>query len=118
MKVPKHPTLARRMTESRLKKLVPRGPVLGASLVQIARSCGHDGCPRCQRGEKHPGHFLTYKEAGKTRTVYVPVDLVEEVRSWIEEHRRLKRLMKEVSDLSIARVRGHVKARKRRRGRS
>lgn len=37
-------------------------------------------------------HYLTHKEHGKTRTVYVPVDLVKVVRRRIEDDRRLKRL--------------------------
>jgi len=117
MKIPKHPTLIRRLCDARVKKLKATGPVLAASLVIIRKQCGRPGC-RCQRGQKHPGHYLTYKEKGKTRTVYVPLDLVEEVKGWIEEHRRLKRLTQEISQLVIAQVRTHVTARKRRAGRS
>ena len=117
MNIPKHPTLIRRLRDARVKKLQATGPVLVASLVTIRKQCGRPGC-RCQRGEKHPGHYLTYKEKGKTRTVYVPLDLVEEVKGWIEEHRRLKRLTQEISQLAIAQVRTHVTARKRRAGRS
>jgi hypothetical protein len=54
---------------------------------------------------------------GKTRTVYVPVDFTEEVRTWIDEHRRLKRLLQEISQLSVALVRSHVQERKWRQGR-
>ena len=32
MRVPSHPTLVRRMLDSRLKQLAPTGPVLAASL--------------------------------------------------------------------------------------
>jgi hypothetical protein len=117
MNIPKHPTLIRRLCHARVKKLKATGPVLAASLVIIRKQCGRSGC-RCQRGEKHPGHYLTYKEKGKTRTVYVPLDLVEEVKGWIEEHRRLRRLTQEISQLAIAQVRTHVTARNRRAGRS
>ncbi len=116
MKVPTHPTLIRRMLDARLTKMTPTRSVLAASLVQIAKHCGRAGC-KCQRGEKHVGNYLTFKEKGKTRTVYVPLDLVEDVRSWIEEHRRIKQLAREVSSLSVALVAGHVKARKRKAGR-
>ena len=124
MRIPKHPTLIRRLCEARVRKLKATGPVLAASLVVIRKQCGRPGC-RCQRGEKHPGHYLTYKEPvcrstgrkGKTRTVYVPLDLVEEVKGWIDEHRRLRRLTQEISQLAIAQVRTHVRARKRRAGR-
>lgn len=117
MKIPRHPTLIRRHLDSRVRQFVARGPLLAASLVEIARHCGRAGC-RCQSGHKHVGHYLTFKADGKTRTVYVPQDLLKEVRSWIQEHQRLKQLGKEISQLSIARVLGHVQARKNRQGRS
>ena len=117
MKVPDHPTLIRRMLGARVKKLAARGPVLVASLVRIAKHCGRQGC-RCQRGHKHVGNYLTFKEAGKTRTVYVPLDLVEDVRQWIAEGRRLKDLMRESSRLAVALVAGHVQEKRRKAGRS
>jgi len=117
MRIPTHPTLLRRMTEARLKQLMARGPVLGASLVKIARRCGRPGC-HCAQGALHVGHYLKRAVAGKTRTVYVPTDLVDEVRGWIAEHRRLKQLMRELTELTLAQVAGHVTARKRRAGRA
>ncbi len=117
MRVPEHPTLLRRMLQARVKGLTARGPVLAASLVRIAKHCGRRGC-RCQKGHKHVGNYLTAKVAGKTRTVYVPLDLVPEVRAWIAEARRLKRLIQESSLLATALVRTHVAERKRKAGRS
>jgi hypothetical protein len=105
------------MLTSRLKRVAASKPVLAASLVSIARVCGQPGC-RCTRGYKHRGWYLTHKVRGKTHTIYVPVDFTEEVRSWIEEHRRLKRLLQEISQLALALVRSHVQERQRRRGRS
>jgi hypothetical protein len=117
MRVPQHPTLVRRMLQGRVKGLTARGPVLTASLVRIAKHCGRTGC-RCQKGQKHVGNYLTFKVEGKTRTVYVPLDLVEEVRAWIAEGRRLKGLMRESSVLATALVASHVAERKRKAGRS
>lgn len=117
MKVPTHPTLIRHMLDARVKKLTAHRPVLSASLVRIAKHCGRQGC-RCQRGEKHVGQYLTFKVSGKTRTVYVPLDLVEDVRQWIAEGRRLKLLMKETSALAVALVATHVTERRRKAGRS
>jgi len=117
MKIPRHPTLVRRHLESRVRRFVARGPLLAASLVEIAKHCGRAGC-HCQSGPKHVGHYLTFKVEGKTRTVYVPQDLLKEVQAWIQEHKRLKQLGQEISQLSIARVLGHVQERRRRAGRS
>ncbi len=117
MKVPQHPTLIRRMLAARVSQLTARRPVVTASLVRIAKHCGRAGC-RCQRGAKHVGHCLTFKVAGKTRTVYVPLDLVEEVRRWVAEGRRLRVVMRECSALAVALVASHVTERKRKAGRS
>ena len=117
MRVPQHPTLLRRMLQGRTRSLTARGPVLTASLVRIAKHCGRTGC-RCQKGQKHVGNYLTFKVAGKTRTVYVPLDMVAEVRGWIAEGRRLKVLMRESSVLAVALVASHVSERRRKAGRS
>ena len=116
MKIPKHPTLIARHLQARTKELQPRGPVLAASLVTIHKKCGRPGC-HCQKGEGHPGHYLTCKEKGKTRTVYVPQDLLPQVQAWIAEHRRLKNLHQVISQLALAQVHGHVKAKRLKAGR-
>jgi hypothetical protein len=117
MSLPKHPTLIRRSLEARRKALQAQGPVLAASLVTIRRVCGNPRC-RCARGQRHAGFYLTQREKGKTKTTYVPVDLVPEVRQWIQEYRRLKGLIAEITQLSLSLVRSHVPERRRKRGRS
>lgn len=117
MHVPSHPTLIRRMLDSRLKQLVPAGPVLAASLAQVNKRCGQPSCSCHHGGPLHQAHHLTFREAGKTRTVYVPQELLDEVRSWVQEHQRLKAVIQEVSQLTLALIQGHVQDRRRRRGR-
>jgi hypothetical protein len=118
MRVPDHPTLIRRMLNKRLKQLASDKPILAASLVECYRICGKAGC-HCAHGDKHRVHQITFKAAGqKSRSVYVPVDLTEEVRSWIDEHRRIKQVLAEISQLTLALVRGHAAHKKRQRGRS
>jgi hypothetical protein len=117
MRVPTQPAQIRRMLSSRLKQLTPAGPVLAASLALVNKRCGQPSCSCHQGGPLHQAHHLTFKEGGKTRTVYVPRDLLDEVRSWVQEYQRLKALLGEVSQLTLALVKGHVQDRKRRRGR-
>ncbi len=109
MRVPSHPTLVRRMLERRLKQLVPTGPLLAASLARVNKRCGQPSCPCHHGGPLHPAHHLTFRDGGKTRTVYVPQDLLAEVRPWVQEHQRLKALIHEVSQLTLALIRGHVR---------
>jgi len=118
MRVPDHPTLIRRMLDSRLKKLATTSPVLAASLSTYTHRCGRPAC-RCHHGgPPHTGQHLTYKGPGnKTRSVYVPKDLLPEVRAWIAEHHRLKQLLQEIHQLSLALVRTHARHTRRRAGR-
>jgi hypothetical protein len=103
MHVPSHPTLIRRMLESRLNL--------------VNKRCGQPSC-RCHHGGPlHQAYHLTFREAGKLRNVYVPQDLLEEVQQWVQEHQRLKTLTREVSQLTLALIQGHVQDRQRRRGR-
>jgi hypothetical protein len=117
MRVPEHPTLIRRLLDSRLKRMAPTGPLLAASLAQVHKRCGQPSC-RCHHdGPLHPAHHLTLKVDGKTRTIYVPQDLLQEVQAWVAEYQRLKTLMAEISQLTLALVKSHVQQRKRKKGR-
>lgn len=97
--------------EARIKELAGTGPLLQGSMTQIHLTCGNPNC-RCARGEKHTAYQVTRKVRGKTKTLYIPADLVEDARAWVEEHRRVKRLLKEISELSEQMVRLHVKTKR------
>jgi hypothetical protein len=117
VRIPEHPTLIRRMLDSRLKKLTTSSPVLAASLTSYTHRCGRPAC-RCHHGGPlHTGQHLTFKERGKTRSVYVPKDLLLEVRAWLAQHKRIKELLKEIHALSLALVQSHARAKRRRAGR-
>jgi hypothetical protein len=45
------------------------------------------------------------------------VDLLEEVRAWVAEYQRLEGVLSEISQLTLALVRGHVRPRRRKKGR-
>jgi len=104
----------KREVAARLRKLADCGPLIDGSLVVIRRRCGNPNC-RCARGHKHPAHYLTRKVGRKTESLYIPVDLVEEVRTWHQEYRRLKRLVAEICERQRAIVR-RFSAERRRKG--
>src|SRR5438105_2029111 len=112
MRIPEQLTQVRRMLHSRLRQLGSDQPILAASLAQVHKTCGQPSCACHKGGAKHQAHHLTVKEDGKTRTIYVPVDLVDDVRTWVEEHKRLKALLAEISQLTLALVKGHVQQRR------
>lgn len=93
-----------------IRRLADSKPFIEGSLTKIRVTCGNPNCC-CAQGEKHISHVLTKKVCGKTKSLYVPVDLVEEVTKWVEEHRRIKRELKEISSLSEQIIRQHVSTR-------
>lgn len=101
MRIPKAPTLLRRMRDARVREVVARCPPLAASLGRQAGG----GC------------HVTFKQAGRTKTVYVPKDLTEEVETSIREHRRIKRLLREITQLQVEMIRSHRTQQARRAGR-
>jgi hypothetical protein len=89
---------------------------LAATLSQVRKRCGQPSC-HCYHGEPHLAWHLSYKAKGKTRTVYVPHDLLDDVRSWIAEPKRIKALLDEIHQLTVALVKGHAKQQRRKAGR-
>lgn len=83
--------------EALLVQLGGVGPFIEGSLCAVRRK----GCSK-------PGWHLTWKQGGKTRTVYVPVELVPEVKAWTREYKRLKSLIRKVTGQSLALVRRHA----------
>ena len=117
MRIPDHPTLILRMLQHRLKKLATKSPVLAASFGTYTHRCGRPTC-RCHHGGPlHQGQHLTFKENGKTRSVYIPKELLTEVRTWLAEHRRLKALLKEIHQLTVALLRARARLLKLKAGR-
>jgi hypothetical protein len=83
--------------QAALRRLGQIGPFLEGSLCSFRR-------PGCA----NPGWHLTFKQRAKTRTVYVPMDLVSEVKKWNRTYKQLKKLIREVSRHSLALIHGHV----------
>jgi hypothetical protein len=84
-----------------MRKIGTTGPLVEGSLNAVKR-----------RGCREPGWQLTWKQAGKTRTVYVPMDLVPEVKAWVAQHRKLKSLIRQVTAKSLAIIRNHTARRR------
>jgi hypothetical protein len=73
------------------------GPFLEGSLCAFKR-------PGCTE----PGWHLTFKKKGRTITVYVPMEVVPEIKQWTQHHQRLKKLIRQVTRHSLALIRSHV----------
>ena len=93
-----------RDARGRLAQLIHDGGLIRGSLVVRQRTCGKPNC-RCARGEKHASLYLVVSEEGKYRQVFVPKDLEQVVRLWVENHQKAKDLFEEISRMHHDRVR-------------
>jgi hypothetical protein len=85
------------LRQSALRQIGEVGPFLEGALCAVKR-----------RGCATPGWQLTYKQKGRTRTVYVPMDLVKEVKTWKQAYKHLKRLIRKVTTQSLGLIHTHV----------
>jgi hypothetical protein len=98
VRLPKSPTLLRRMRQAHLRRLRAMGFALGGSLVRF------------------PGHtslYLTDKVGGKTRTLYIPLNRLEEVKRWNANYKLAKRLVAELSEIQRKLLVAEIAARRR-----
>ena len=98
--------------KARIKKLGACEQFIVGSLVESKRKCGSKTCACANGGELHSAHIITKREGGKTKSVYIPVDMVKEVERWTREYKKVKALIGEIDELS-EKVIACVKARKK-----
>ena len=81
------------------KQLRRVGPFIGDTVSVVFRKCGKPACACHRDGPRHPAMFVTWKEDGKTLTLYVPRKLEGEVRQWAAHHQALKDLIRKITEL-------------------
>ena len=84
---------------SLLRQIQNLDPWIEGTLVATSRKCGKENCACYHQGPKHPVLFVTWKEAGKTVSLYIPRQLEPEVKQWTENYKRLKELIRQVSEV-------------------
>jgi len=78
--------------------------MLWGSLGAVYRRCSRKGC-HCASGEKHgPVFYLTRSEGGRTRNIYVPPQLREEVEAGVAAYRRYRALGQEMAEANAQRL--------------
>ncbi|MGO9162720.1 MAG: DUF6788 family protein [Streptosporangiaceae bacterium] len=85
-------------------ELAGLGLALPGTLIQRHVRCGWAGC-RCHADPPvlhGPYWQWTRKAGGKTVTRLVPDDQVADYRQWLDNHRRLRELVAELEDLTLA----------------
>jgi Family of unknown function (DUF6788) len=75
--------------------------VIAGSLQSQRRRCGKEGC-RCTRGELHgPYTYLSMRVGKRTRLLYVPADLAEEVERRVALSHRIEGSLAELSAINV-----------------
>lgn len=93
------------MTPSRLRQLIREAendrrlhvdavlevgfPIRSGSFVTVRRKCGKPTC-HCAAGEGHLTTYLSLRDEGRTRMVYVPAHLRQRIAGEAEGYRRLR----------------------------
>lgn len=98
-----------RNLRSEMRKL---GPLLKGSVVLRDMKCGKPNC-KCTRGIPHQYLCITYKEKGKTKTVYVDKKKYGQALMWSANYKRFKELVEQHSKINLALLRSRERTKKR-----
>jgi len=80
--------------------------MLPGSFVERRRKCGRANC-RCASGEREQMHLqvlLSVLSQGKLQTFHIPAELVEEVRSKVELHKRFQQAETTICSINLRRL--------------
>jgi hypothetical protein len=79
------------------KDVVRAGEFVRGSVVVLRRPCTYAGCRLCRDGRRHPATYLSMKEKGRTKLLYLPRHIVPQAKRWVVEWRRLEELLHQMS---------------------
>ncbi len=68
-------------------------PITKGTLAEVYKPCIRPACKACASGKKHKAFIFSYKEKNRRRCMYVPVELVAELRQAIHNGRQLEEMM-------------------------
>ncbi len=93
-----------RRIRSALAKLLSQQGIIHGTLSLRRRLCGKPNC-KCVRGDTHEGLYLLVRHEGAVRQIYVPEHRRQAVQQWVENYRKARELMDELSDIYEGQVR-------------
>jgi hypothetical protein len=70
--------------------LAERGPLRRGSFVTLHRKCGKPNC-HCAQGERHPTEYLSTRQKGRTRLIYIGADIKEKVAEEAGRYRQFRK---------------------------
>ena len=92
--------VARTKAARLLRQVHSLGLLLKASVVRRQFRCGKPGC-RCAKGHLHKDYVVTRKAGAKTQTVRIRRGREKEALLWLENWRRMKQLLDQLTSVEI-----------------
>ena len=96
-------TRRERDARSRLGKIVHDLPLLKGAVVEMKRTCGKERC-RCLQGHRHRSLYLSVSLEGERKLIYVPRELEQQARQWVDNYKQVRRLIGGVSGQCLERL--------------
>ena len=94
---------AERALRSRLNQLLATEGVIRGTLLHRQRRCGNANC-HCAKGPGHPGLYLILSQGARQRQLYIPKPWHDRVRQWVDNHRQVRALIHQISELHWRRI--------------
>ena len=88
--------------------------LMRGSLSVVGRKCGRPTCACATEGRRHPARYLSVKQDGKTRLLYVSAEQEAEVRVALDRCRRLMAVVDKLTQVNLQLIDQARPARKRR----
>lgn len=85
--------------------------LLIGSVVSYQMKCGKKNC-KCVQGQRHICFYLSYKRQGKTVNSYLAKHLVDKARQMTDNHKQLKQVLAELSEVNLELLRQSDKLKK------
>lgn len=96
-------TARERHLRSQLNQIISSRALVHGTLLYRERACGRSGC-RCAQGERHPALYLVVREEKRQRQIFIPKSMEEDVRLWVAQYQRIKKLGDDISRIYIGRI--------------
>ena len=108
MRMPKSVNTVRRQIEAKIRSLGEAGVFMSGSFIEKRWKCAKPDCICNRTGKKHTAYAVTSKVKGKTKSVYVPVGMAEEVKGWVKEYKGIQKTIREINMLAEQLIRLQV----------
>ena len=106
--MPKSINTVKRQIAAKIRSLGEAGTFMPGSFVEKRWRCAKPECICNRTGRKHTAYAVTSKVRGRTKSVYVPVGMADEVKGWVKEYRRVQKTIKEIGALAEQLIRLQV----------